>query len=71
MRERHLLWKETHPDTPTVHGPAYTGIANARPETIEALKLRIDPKKVPFDPREAIKKVPEWDNLDAGWGIGE
>ena len=45
-------------------------IENARPETIKAPKPRIDPKKVPFDPRETIKQVPEWDNLDRGWGTG-
>jgi len=43
---------------------------NARPETIEGSKPRIDPAKVPFDPREAIMQVPEWDNLDRGWGVG-
>jgi hypothetical protein len=43
---------------------------NARPETIAASKPRLDPKKLPFDPREAIMQVPEWDNLDQGWGAG-
>ena len=41
----------------------------ARPETIKASQPRIDPSKVPFDPREAIMQVPEWDNLDKGWGV--
>jgi hypothetical protein len=25
--------------------------------------------KTDFDPREAIMQVPEWDNLDRGWGV--
>jgi hypothetical protein len=46
-------------------------IENARPETIAASKPRIAPsKKIPFDPREAIMQVPEWNNLDQGWGVG-
>jgi len=71
MKTRHLMWKEEYPDKGQNRDFPLKGIENARPETIEASKPRIDPKKVPFDPREAIKKIPEWDNLDAAWGVGE
>ena len=35
MKERHLELKEKYPDKPQAHGPAFTGISNARPETKE------------------------------------
>ena len=50
--------------------PGYKNIVNARPETIEVSKPRIDPDKVPFDPRQAIMQVPEWDNVYKHWGVG-
>ncbi len=71
MKTRHLMWKEEYPDEGQNRDFPLKGIENARPETIEATKPRIDPEKVPFDPREAIKRVPEWGNLDRNWGIGE
>lgn len=70
MKTRHLMWKAQFPDKGQNRDFPLTNIENARPETIEASKPRIDPKKVPFDPRAAIMQVPEWDNLDRGWGIG-
>ncbi len=39
--------------------------------TIAASKPRIPKSEVPFDPRECIKKLPEWDNVDRDWGAGE
>ena len=45
-------------------------IENARPETIKASQPRIDPEDLPFDPDEAIRDLPEFDNVDEGWGIG-
>ncbi len=33
MKERHEELKEKYPDKPQAHGPAFTGISNARPET--------------------------------------
>jgi len=33
MKERHDELKEKYPDKPQAHGPAFTGISNARPET--------------------------------------
>jgi hypothetical protein len=70
MKTRHLMWKAQYPDKSQNRDFPLTNIENARPETIEASKPRIDPAKVPFDPREAIMQVPEWDNLDRGWGVG-
>ena len=71
MKVRHLMWKEKYPDKGQNRDFPLKGIENARPETIEATKPRIDPEKVPFDPREAIRRVPEWGNIDRNWGIGE
>jgi arylsulfatase len=71
MKTRHLMWKAEYPDKGQNRDFPLKGIENARPETIEAGKPRIDPRKVPFDPREAIKQVPEWENLDRRWGIND
>jgi arylsulfatase len=68
MKTRHLMFKVAYPDKGQGRDFPFKNIENARPETIEASKPRIDPSKVPFDPREAILQVPEWDNLDRGWG---
>jgi len=38
MRERHEMFKETYPDKPNAHGIPYTGLSNARPETLEIEK---------------------------------
>jgi len=70
MKVRHLMWKDNYPDKGRNRDFPLKGIKNARPETIEASKPRIDPDKVPFDPREAIMQVPEWENLDRNWGAG-
>lgn len=71
MKTRHLMMKKAYPDKGQARDFPFKNIENARPETIEASKPRIAPdKKLPFDPREAIKQVPEWDNLDRGWGLG-
>jgi arylsulfatase len=72
MKTRHLMMKSAYPDKGQNRDFPLKGIENARPETIAASKPRIAPdKKLPFDPREAIKQVPEWDNLDRGWGVGQ
>jgi arylsulfatase len=71
MKTRHLMMKNAYPDKGQNRDFPFKNVVNARPETIEASKPRIDPnKKIPFDPREAIKQVPEWNNLDKGWGVG-
>jgi len=71
MKTRHLMFKEAYPDKGQNRDFPFKNVVNARPETIAASKPRIDPNKVPFDPRKAIMQVPEWDNLDVGWGVGK
>jgi arylsulfatase len=39
MKERHEALKEKYPDKDQAHGPAFTGISNARPETINLEKI--------------------------------
>ncbi len=69
MKTRHLMMKAAYPDKGQNRDFPFKNVVNARPETIAASKPRLDPKKLPFDPREAIMQVPEWDNLDRGWGV--
>lgn len=38
MKERHELFKEAYPDQSSAHGIPYTGLSNARPETLEIEK---------------------------------
>jgi arylsulfatase len=59
MRARHELWKEKYPDRPAARGPAYGGIANARPETRALMKPPVDFEKLPFDPLEFIEHLDE------------
>ncbi|TWT81245.1 Arylsulfatase precursor [Planctomycetes bacterium CA13] len=55
MRARHELWKQKYPDREHRHGPAYTGISNARPATLSLSKPPADLKSLPFDPLEFIE----------------
>ena len=57
MRARHELWKLKYPDRKAHHGPAYTGISNARPETVALINPPADLKKLPFDPLEFIEHL--------------
>jgi len=59
MRARHELWKKKYPDREAPHGPAYTGISNARPETLALSKPPVDLKDLPFDPLEFIEYLSE------------
>jgi arylsulfatase len=38
MCERHELFKKAYPDQENAHGIPYTGLSNARPETLEIVK---------------------------------
>jgi arylsulfatase A-like enzyme len=60
MKTRHLLWMLKYPNTPEARGFPFTGLENPRPATTAASQPRVDPSKLPFDPRQAIKKVPGW-----------
>jgi arylsulfatase len=54
MLKRHEMWKEKYPNRPKARGVAFTGIENARPETL-AIKTNLEAlrKRLPFDPLEA------------------
>ncbi len=71
MKTRHELMKEKYPDKGQNRDLPFTNIENARPEVVEASKMRVKKGDAPFDPREVIKKVPEWDNTSDSWGLGE
>ena len=57
MRARHELWKEKYPDRHHKRAPAYTGIANARPETIAISKPPAALQELPYDVLEFIEKL--------------
>ena len=57
MRARHELWKEKYPDRHHRRAPAYTGIANARPETIAISQPPAAMKELPYDVLEFIEKL--------------
>ena len=72
MRARHELWKKKYPDRRHTHGRAYTGISNARPETVALSKPPADMKNLPFDPLEFIKHLHELPFDPAGEpGLGQ
>ena len=66
MRARHELWKEKYPDRHHKRAPSYTGIANARPETIEVSQPPAAMKELPFDVLEFIEKLDDlpWEGKD-------
>jgi len=64
MRARHELWMAKYPNTPEARGFPLTGIENARPETEAAGRPRVDPAKLPFDPREFIKQLKGWEGTE-------
>jgi len=64
MRARHELWMAKYPNTPEARGFPLTGIENARPETKAAGRPRVDPAKLPFDPREFIKQLKGWEGTE-------
>jgi len=69
MRARHELWKKKYPDKPMARGLAFTGIANARPETKALSEPKVDFQKLPFDPREYLKIKLQWNSYpDPGIG---
>ena len=49
---------------PEARGYPLTGLENPRPPTKAAGQPRVDPSKLPFDPREFIKKVPWWEGIE-------
>ena len=57
MRARHELWKQKYPDRHHKRGPSYTGIANARPETIAVSRPPEALKNLPFPVLEFIEEL--------------
>jgi arylsulfatase len=57
MRARHELWKKKYPNQPAARGPAFTGISNARPETLALSNPPVDLRSLPFDPLEFIEHL--------------
>ena len=70
MKARHMLWVEKYPHKGQNRDWPLCGIENARPATRAACEGRIKGKDMPFDPNEVIRQMPEFDNVDQGWGIG-
>jgi arylsulfatase len=55
MRARHEAWMKVYPNRDQTHGPAYTGIANARPETTALSKPPAALKNLPYPALEYIE----------------
>ena len=60
MRARHELWKQRYPDSDRAHGPAFTGIANARPETIALSQPPVNMEDLPFNVLDFIQYELPW-----------
>ena len=71
MRARHEIWKEKYPDTKQAHGFPFTGIENARPETIKASKPRFNKDALPFDVEGVMKKSKDYEDFEANWGFNK
>jgi len=69
MQTRHELWKAKYPDWSAARGPAFTGLADPRPETRALSEAPVNMKDLPFDPLEYIEHDPPFDrNGDPDWG---
>ena len=70
MRARHELWKKKYPDRHHTRGPSYTGISNARPETIAVSKPPAALKELPYDVLEFIEQLDDlpWVGDESGPG---
>jgi arylsulfatase len=64
MKTRHQLWMQKYPNTPEARGFPFTGLENPRPAINAASQPRVNVSRLPFDPREVIKKVPGWDGIE-------
>jgi len=60
MRVRHELWMERYPNQPAARGVAFTGLSNARPETLALSQPPADLKKLPFN---VLDYIPHLDQL--------
>ena len=69
VKARHDIWKEKYPDSKEARGLPFTGIANARPETIRGSKPRFTKKQVPFDVEKVMLRSHEYENFEANWSV--
>ncbi len=67
MKARHELWMEKYPNVDEAMGLPFTGIANARPETIKASKPRFSNDDVPFDVEAVMKRSSKYQEFEANW----
>ena len=67
MKIRHELWKLKYPDKTLTRDFPFKGLENPSPAVKAASEPRIDPAKLPFDPREFIKFLDEWENTEQLW----
>jgi arylsulfatase len=61
MRARHELWKQRYPNGERARGPAYTGLSNARPETVALSEAPVDMQDLPFDIFEFLEYELPWE----------
>jgi arylsulfatase len=71
MRARHELWIRKYPNTKHPRGMPLTGLENPRPEVVKAGEFRIDPKDLPFDPKEFLDYDLPYDASMEYWGAGQ
>ncbi|MEO8614870.1 MAG: sulfatase-like hydrolase/transferase [Luteolibacter sp.] len=64
MKVREELWMEKYPNTPEARDYPNGGIENARPETKASNGPRVDPSKLPFDPKEFINHLKGWEGAE-------
>ena len=69
MKARHELWNEKYPHAKEARGFPFTGVENARPETIKAPQARFSKDQVPFDVDEVMKRTRDLENFEANGGI--
>jgi len=67
MKARHQIWIEKYPNANEAMGLPFTGIANARPETIKASKPRFKKGDVPFDVEAVMKRSAKYQEFEANW----
>ncbi len=65
QRQRHEIWMAKYPNRDdATFGPALTNIENVRPETVNVYTAPVDPKDLPFDPKEVWAHKLPWSPSD-------
>ena len=67
MKARHEIWIEKYPNADEAMGLPFTGLANARPETIKASQPRFKKGDVPFDVEAVMKRSSKYQKFEANW----